>query len=101
MSKNSTSPILSAPAAPPKNDGIRWVTTRGTILALGLEGAITRATAGPLRALVAAAADHGYKTLIVDLSAVTAEDGALNRIIEFWRRRGRIRLTGRPEVVCG
>ncbi|MFE0701078.1 STAS domain-containing protein [Streptomyces sp. NPDC058872] len=110
MSTTSNPPILSATPAAPSGAGsseqgadvapcgisVRACTTHGKdTLCIALHGEVDHYSAGPLRALLAAASDWGCRRLVLDTSLVTFADSALLRILRSWTAEGRrLRLTG-------
>ncbi|MFF9150134.1 STAS domain-containing protein [Streptomyces sp. NPDC014861] len=75
-------------------------TTLGSTLIVHLTGEIDHLSVGPLRALLASAADHGCTGLVLDTSQVTFCDSAFLKVLDWWPRHGRrLRLANRSRAV--
>lgn len=95
-----THPILP-PAAPrtatppprrtpgPDEVIVHSCTGYGGTLVIAVRDEIDHYTVTPLRAMLAAAADHGYTRLVLDTAGVTFCDSGLLRILDWWHRPGR------------
>ncbi|MFF8840357.1 STAS domain-containing protein [Streptomyces sp. NPDC015130] len=80
--------------------GIESCTSLGTTLVIQLTGEIDRYSIGPLRALLASAADDGYTGLVLDTARVAFCDSAFLAVLEWWPQRGRrLRLANRSRAV--
>ncbi|MFF2776163.1 STAS domain-containing protein [Streptomyces sp. NPDC058052] len=75
-------------------------TTLGSTLVVHLAGEVDCHSVGPLRALMASAADHGCTGLVLDTAQVTFCDSALLNALDWWPHRGRrLRLANRSRAV--
>ncbi|GGZ71958.1 hypothetical protein GCM10010371_34570 [Streptomyces subrutilus] len=108
VSTPKSSPILTrhgrrepgAATASPGPIVVHSSTTRGNTLTLALTGEIDLLGAGPLRAILCAAARQGVTGLVLDTSRVTFADSALLRVLDTWPGGGRrLRLVNRSRAV--
>ncbi|MFB9607629.1 STAS domain-containing protein [Streptomyces roseofulvus] len=79
----------SGACAAPGDIVVASCTTLGSTLVVHLTGEIDHYSSGPLRTLLASAADHGYTGLVLDTARVTFCDSALLAVLDWWPQRGR------------